>query len=387
MAQTARTSGTPPARLPTVQARSRPAGEPSRAETTRAPRPPSFTPRNDRPGRKPALLPNAPAPHLPATIDRPATHAPASVAGVPVQRATELVYQGLKQGSALTNFGTELSFGKLSKPQYEALKREFGGKTQVPYDGQRAYVASDFLPPALQALVNRDFDPGPPVTLGGTSGLNKNLGNDAKRDLRISSSPNCHGTAWEAMRAFQGEARSQVELAYGDAGHASAKYDQMKSLGSTSSNDAQALLASLKPGDVVAFNVGQTLAHSAVYAGGGLFFEKPDTESDESHETPYRLVPFAHVVAPIEEASGQPPEVSAFRPTSALPPTSEAYGAPTEHQAALESWAAKKGKTVGKRFTEEVDRGMSGNALGSAFNAVEVVPLSTGPDGRARPKS
>lgn len=331
---------------------------------------------------RPALLPKA-------TLETPGTReigdakVAKTIAGVPVQRAKVLEFQGLTGANPLMTKTLDVRFGKVTASQFDALKAEFGGKSQVKFDANREYTAIDFLPPAVQALVNRDVDPGEPVTIKGTKRLNASLGNQGG-DIEINSSPNCHGTAWEAMRSFQGGNGTHVSLLYGDAQLADGHYvdpSKFSPLGTAEPGKAPPFLDALKPGDVVAFRQGEyTLLHSAVYVGGGLFFEKPNTESDKYDESPYRLATYDQVLAPIQEFLGEAPTASALRPTGTLSSGIETFG--STDSAKLEAWAAKKGLTVGKPLVTELEVGFGGGIRGSHFNGVETMRVELGADGR-----
>lgn len=328
----------------------------------------------------------------PATFQTPATTAlgPAklastTIAGVKVQRATELQFQGLTGANPLMTKTLDVQFGKLTQPKFDALKREFGGLSQVKFDPAREYSAIDFLPPTLQALVNRDIDPGGPFTIKGTKKLNDAMGNEGRGDLEINATPNCHGTAWEMMRVYQGQPSAHVSLLYGDAQIVGGEYDdpaKFTPLGTAAPGNAPGFLSSLKPGDVVAFKQGEyELLHSAVYVGGGLFFEKPNTESDKYDESPYRLVTLQQAMAPIEEFLDGKPTLVALRPKAPVAPGTEVFGVGEDAQR-LEAWAAKKGQTVGKPLVREYEVGMGGSIRGMHLNAVETARVELGADGR-----
>ncbi len=325
----------------------------------------------------------------PATLQTPATKpigdsaGPKTIAGVPVQSAKILQFEGLSGANPAMTKTLDVRFGKLSQSQFDALKTEFGGKTQVKFDASREYTAIDFLPPTLQALVNRDVDPGEPVTLKGTSRLNQRLGNQAG-DIEINSSPNCHGTAWEAMRAYQAANGTHVSLLYGDAQLADVQYAdaaRFKQLGTAEPGKAPPFLDALEPGDVVAFKQGEfSLLHSAVYVGGGLFFEKPNTESDKYDESPYRLVSYDQMLTPIQEYLGEAPSAVAYHPQATLPSGIETFASTDAAQ--LEAWATKKGLSIGKPLVTELEVGIGGGVRGSHFNGVETMRVEIGADGR-----
>ncbi len=149
----------------------------------------------------------------------------------------------------------------------------------MPFEPAREYGVIDFLPPAMQGLSGKDLDTGGEAKVK----LTKHLADEMRveQDLSIGSTPNCHGTAWEMMRAYQGQAGVHVQLGYGDFNTASASYEAFKSLDVTPPG-TKPDLSKLQPGDVVTMSNWDTdskaewdLLHSAVYVGGGLFFEKP----------------------------------------------------------------------------------------------------------------
>ncbi len=309
---------------------------------------------------------------------------PASVAGVAVKTANELQYSGLKGERDLMTRGADVQFGKLTQPKFDALKAEFGGRSQVRYDPNRSYGATDFLPPMLQSLVGKDLDTGSTIELPKTKAIAKEMMMEGS-NVTIASTPNCHGTAWEAARAYQGQSGAHVQLAYGDALTAGENYSRdFQSLGLTQPGE-KLDTSKLQPGDVVSFSSSNgeggemELLHSAVYVGGGLFFEKPDTEIDDYGETPYRLVTLEQVKAPITEFNGSEPVMNTLRPKANLAPPAQAFAADA---AALETLLQKRGETVGKPLVQEFYMGLGGGVKGMAFNAVVTKRLETDAQGR-----
>lgn len=310
---------------------------------------------------------------------------PASVAGVPVKSANELQYSGVKGDNELMLRGADVQFGKLSPSQFDALKAEFGGRSQARYDANRSYSATDFLPPMLQGLIGKDLDTGAPVEIPGTEALAADLMSEG--NLTIGSSPNCHGTAWEAARAFQGQTGAHVQFAYGDATTAQGVYLDLVKVART--EPGQKLdLSKLKPGDIVSFGTADStgaerdLLHSAVYAGGGLFFEKPDTESDDYRETPYRLVTLEQALAPIKHYVGDEPLVlTSLRPKGPLASPAQTFAA-TDGPNELEALLQKRGETTGKPLVLELYLGMGGGVKGMSLNAVLTKRLEVDAQGR-----
>jgi hypothetical protein len=308
-----------------------------------------------------------------------------TIAGVKVKRATVAQFNGLTSARQLQTRTTHVEFGALTRPQFDALKAEFGGKSAVKYDAARAYSAVDFLPPALQALVNKDLDTGKFVEIKGS----KKLADEMMMGelVTIGATPNCHGTAWEAMRQYQGTPGPHVQLAYGDAQNVGDRYGSEFDAIASAKPGEKLELKNVKPGDVVSFSRHDAqfgdmeLLHSAVYVGGGLFFEKPDTESDEYGESPYRLVTLDQVLAPIKDFLSEEPSLTARRPKAALPAPAEAFSAASDDVAKLEKLLNKRGETVGRPLTIELIMGMGGGVRGMAFNAVVTKRVETDASG------
>ena len=256
----------------------------------------------------------------------------------------------------------------------------------MPFEAGREYAAIDFLPPSLQGLVNKDVDAPKAIELRGTKGLREMR----EGNFNIGITPNCHGTAWEAMRSFQGQTEGAHALFYGDGTTADAKYDLPGAFTQVGASKPQAgvpdFVKELKAGDLVTFHehlegIGNsTLLHSAVYAGGGLFFEKPDTEDDSYSETPYRLVTYDQMKAPIVEYLGAEPAASGKRPAQPLDTGMAAFSTPDE--ANIEKWAKKHGTTIGKPLVIELEIGMGGGTRGMHVSAVDTHKVKIGADGR-----
>lgn len=52
-----------------------------------------------------------------------------------------------------------INIGKVSPQQFEELIALYGGKSQVPYNPDKNYDFTDFLPPSVQAVVDQTFTP------------------------------------------------------------------------------------------------------------------------------------------------------------------------------------------------------------------------------------
>lgn len=299
------------------------------------------------------------------------------IGGVPVEEATTERFLGARNEFlapvALTT--ADLDFGKLDKAEYDSLKKEFGGLTEVPYDESRDYEAADFLPPLVQALLNQDLEIPEPVTLPDSDEYAyPPMGEDIPIDL----TGNCHGTAWEAVRAFQG----QKKAAHIFLGEASIIDDKLQSksfepVGKSGKSMPQGLI----PGDVVAFGEESDwkrmtmLLHTAVYVGGGLFFEKPNTESP-SEDSPYRLATWDMLVGPVDNYVDGNFQAQAYRPSEILPPAEEVFGSDQ-----LDQWQQDHGP-LDKPVLTVIEAGLGGGIRGIWQTAMATVPLEKQPDGR-----
>ncbi|MFZ9888324.1 MAG: LysM peptidoglycan-binding domain-containing protein [Myxococcota bacterium] len=319
----------------------------------------------------------------------------APIAGLPVSAR---VQRFLGVASVLGNSALEtldVRFGRLTQAQFDELKASFGGRSRVKFDSTRDYSAVDFLPPALQALVGQDLDRRDPVTLPGTAALGD--GDPRRGDLRIGLSPNCHGTAWEAMRAYQGDATKSVALGYGDMirMHDLVADDKaFETLGSVPAGRANDVFKlGMRPGDLVQFREVTnfqritTLLHSAVYVGNGLFFEKPNTEGADvaqpehyrdHEETPYRLVSLDMMKAPIAGLVSDKFTIEARRPTAPLPQAAKVFGSPFQKD--VQTYASGRGATI-DNLVVEFEQGAAGNIRTEHASALIELPLRDNADG------
>lgn len=313
----------------------------------------------------------------------------AEVRGVDVEHAESLRFDGVRNeflsASALTTVRAE--FGKLTAAEFGGLKEAFGGRSKVPFDPARNYEVIDFLPPGIQAVVNRDVEVQDPAQLKGSAHWWEGNGPEA-RNMSIALTTNCHGTAWEAMRAFQGQDRTW-SLFFGDAVGmsdlaADAKlFDTVAELPMGEADRLQTV--DLKPGDLVQFHEVQewqtmaSLLHSAVYVGGGLFFEKPDTERADE-DSPFRLATAASMIGPISDFSEGKFRMAVLRARRELPVPSKAFASGFETEGArLER---KKRLPLGTPLLKEIEVGMGGGMRSMNLAALKEYSLEIGPDGR-----
>ncbi len=312
------------------------------------------------------------------------------VAGVEVESATRDQYEGVSNSflekSALST--AKVVFGKLSEQDFSKLSKEFGGRSKVPYQVERSYEATDFLPPALQALHGRDLELPEAKVLPGSKDWEFILPLD--EDKRVDLTANCHGTAWEAMQAYQDV--GQLEIYFGDAVRMDGQLEDeslFEKLGQLEASRAGELSKqNFQPGDVVAFyNPGgfsvSNLLHTAVYAGGGLFFEKPDTENQESGDAPYRLSTAEMVQRPIEAFLEGPAEVRMYRAKRALPEPEVAFGSTDLEQ--VKQWETAHGHVLGGPLLTQLELSIGGGIRGEYLTSLANVAVVAGADGRGEP--
>lgn len=324
------------------------------------------------------------------------------IAGKAVQ-AREQKFEGLQSSlgdGSLTTVDARL--GTLTRAEFDAVHAELGGRSSVAFDPARDYRVVDFLPPALQALVNKDLEIPEAVTLEGTKALARKLtleggliigGDFDGSDLNVGLTMNCHAAAWEAARAYGG-ATDSVAVFYGEmVTMDTVTHDEsmFKKVGEVDAEHLQDLVAlGLEPGDLVQFHevtdwMRMTmLLHTAVYVGGGLFFEKPNTEGAEQpdpekwieqEETPFRLTTLDRMAAPLSQAVDGHFRIEVLRPQVALDDPARVFG--SSLQEPLEGWARSRGRALGCDLVTEFEQGMGGNIRAEYASALVRVPLKT----------
>ncbi|MBN9419190.1 MAG: hypothetical protein J0I12_27290 [Candidatus Eremiobacteraeota bacterium] len=318
---------------------------------------------------KPAFRPVATAPGQDVFLP--------AVGGVPYQKVEIRTFQGMQNNfldpSALTT--VEATFGKLSADQFARLYQEFGGRSQVAYDANRSYSAVDFLPPALQALVNQDLQPPAPVQLPQSQNLEML---PHEEDKTVDLTANCHATAYEAMAAYQGDTHLEIfngemimmdDLVHGD---------KFQSLGDKPQ----------KAGDLVQFYDTNEwkrytmLLHSAVYVGGGLYFEKPNTEM-EGEDSPYRLATWETLSKPVQTFSEGKFETQAFRPVVQLPQAAETFA--SGMQSELEQWSlSQTGQPLGASVCQSLEQSLGGGLRGEYATALAPQAILIDETGRGK---
>jgi len=349
-----------------------------------------------------------------ALVETPKKHAGdvalPSIAGQAVAGSVH-TFEGVKSSIDPAAFRTvDGALGKLSRQAFDDVHAALGGRSPVPYDAERSYTVRDFLPATLQALVDKDLDMGEPVELKGTRQMLDALGDDGMMvspdgDMKVHLTMNCHAAAYEAVRAYQGQ-EAEVALFYGEmvtmdglveAGEVFEKVGGV-SLEEISAGRLDKLLAlDLKPGDVVQFHEESEwarmtmLLHSAVYVGGGLFFEKPNTEGAEKDdpatyarqdETPFRLATLDDMAKPIAGFVDGKFRVEVVRAKKPLEDPAKAFASSMQDNVA--AWAEKKGRALGAELVVELEQGSGGGIRAEHAAALVRAKIVIDADGTAQ---
>jgi len=305
----------------------------------------------------------------------------AELAGVPVRSATVQRFEGARNDALDPTALQTLTvrFGPLSEAQFRGLHAAFGGRSEVPYAAHRTYDVVDFLPPVAQALVNVDLEPAAPLTIEGSSHWDDYY-RPAGADKSLLVTTNCHSTAYELMRAYQGADR-EVTLFFG----AAPAIEQLTSgpdfevVSEFDAPEAHALdPGALEPGDVVQFFGANGLLHSTTHVGGGLFVDKPDTES-EGYDAPCRLGTLEMVRRPVEVFEGGPARARVVRAREPLAPAKEVFGGYRDDP--IVEWEAKHRQPLGC-LQAHGSFGLMGASLGLELTALLSRPVSRAPDDR-----
>lgn len=179
--------------------------------------------------------------------------------------------------------------GQLNQTQFTKLKAYFGNQSSVSFDSNRSYDLKDFLPPAMQALLNKKLND---MDLSSFDCPKDEYGDEEDCWLlranitSVSSMVNCIGTAFEMSRIIQKQNGAGTYHLYSP-GRVEASY-----ILKDKSNGASVPQKNLKFGDVLYYTQkldtvwGEQVQHMAIFIAGNIYFEKRDS----SEQDPYRLV-------------------------------------------------------------------------------------------------
>jgi len=301
------------------------------------------------------------------------------IAHVPVVRASVLQMEGLKLSPGDAPPTTvDLQFGRITKKQFQTLQREFGSMSKVSYHENKSYSALDFLPPLLQHLVHLDIDFPEAVELPGSVGWAHRF---RDRPMEIGITMNCHATTYETVRAFQQDIKSAriflgEMIVMDDLAHAKKKFQELHVL--QPDKVLQLSTLNLRPGDMIHYyeenpDAGArytNLIHSATYVGGGLFFEKLNTETPWT-DCPFRLVTADMLTSSATKLVGCPISIQVFRPIEDLVAPEKCFVNGFEKE--LKRLEKKTGRPIGMHLVTEIEQSTGGGILDVHLSAMAMV--------------
>ncbi|MBF0409125.1 MAG: hypothetical protein HQM10_17385 [Candidatus Riflebacteria bacterium] len=171
-------------------------------------------------------------------------------------------------------YALEIRFSPMTKVQFDALTKAYGGTGFVPYSSSARYELSDFQPPLVQALIGFRF---PPIIEEGYKSL-KEQAEEFNLDSTICTQSNCYSTVWELVRAkrFKSPKDKGTFCLFWEGEYAFNEKICQAEYGKVITPD------SLQPGDAVMFfdrinEEYRSLMHAAVFVDKGLYFEKTDS--------------------------------------------------------------------------------------------------------------
>lgn len=234
--------------------------------------------------------------------------------------------------------GLRIEFPQLTKNQYDLLMERYRGQGLVPFDKNRSYELVDFLPPKLQALVNRGIqtssEPEPRIPLAWHSPTSIQWGED-KLPLNVGIDSNCWSMTYEVVRdlgtpiqdltgmiSYFGVADFE-EVAWNQKKHQELVEELPRTLWTGAPSGMR--VEKRRLGDVLQIRTNsfyEGVVHTAVYIDVDLYFEKTNAGKSE----PMRLATFSSVVAPYISASGESLPVESmqfvrYKENSLPPPT------------------------------------------------------------------
>jgi hypothetical protein len=281
-------------------------------------------------------------------------------------------------------------FHGLTEPQYKLLMGHYGGQGFVAYDPNRCFELTDFLPPKMQAYVDRWL-----VT---SVSPDSRIPSDWQSPYLLSEvvdsgvTMNCWTTAYEMLREWgKPWAQTQGKLAYfgpEDAEKLMTKNSRaialQQPLARSAWNEAKIAErnAGRLPGDLLHIRTQFSFigpAHAALWIDDDLYFEKTNSSSDD----PIRLAFYADVIRPyLSQDTAEMPmtmEFLRFKPGSLAAQESIAGRDPWGREGLTALPPEVKKSTI---FT--LDLGMGGGLKEFSANRILTFPIGRDPKtGRA----
>ncbi len=238
--------------------------------------------------------------------------------GARVEKKTSSKFDSLY--SEQDKYYLSVSLEKLSKPQFDALRAQYGSRSQVPYQPERNYNLSDFLPPSMQAVIDQTFTP---VSysfeaLNETEEYEHLLESDSGVDFwalkknGLGIQTNCWNTTFENLNAIlfdKTEYRIYVPARWTADGDVDLHSEKIKQQDIKLWDMLIVREKSVNDGEIA------MLMHTAILINENVVFEK----TDSSENDPYRLSLVEDVVAKYQEIFGDRLVVEYRRATQAFP--------------------------------------------------------------------
>ena len=183
-----------------------------------------------------------------------------------------------------------VELGRLTHKQFDTVKTYFKNQSQISYSETKIYKLEDFLPPVMQALLNKG------IAEMDFSSLNYPKNEDGDEDVffadklglksGFSTLVNCIGTAIETARVIQTQNGRGVYYLYapGRIDASQILKDIMKPVPHKNLQYSDVLYV-MEKADVEDYYPDQ-VQHMAIYITKNIFFEKRDSFDND----PYRLV-------------------------------------------------------------------------------------------------
>ncbi|WP_413290712.1 hypothetical protein [Bdellovibrio sp. HCB337] len=181
----------------------------------------------------------------------------------------------------------QITIGRITADQFSKLKALYGGYSQVPYDQNRSYDLIDFLPPAIQAVVNKTFT----AEYYDTSRLIELEWDEKDPDAMdlwalqksgISFFTNCWGTTMEVLKSLR---TPRPESTFTLSWPARWTADDIFKAPEHSS---KVKTRSVRIWDVLTISESNMLQHTAIILGKNLVFEKTDTTDNDAYRLSVR---------------------------------------------------------------------------------------------------
>jgi hypothetical protein len=183
-----------------------------------------------------------------------------------------------------------VGLGQLTRYQFNVLHSYFERQSQVTFSAARSYTLEDFLPPAMQALLNKNYEVKVHMSFDEMNNIShEKFGGEPLKIMYferegIASATNCIGTVMEMIRVIRTQTgRGKYWFYYSGRMDASHVLSNSENARVVNSKDVQF-------GDYVTFeketHVGTKIEHAAIALTPELYFEKRDVQERE----PYRLV-------------------------------------------------------------------------------------------------